>query len=425
MRVGGRLALALAVVGALGIAAWGSGLNRYVRGLLGVPQSTSETPSYRWFYRFVVELTQVGQPITIDVVIACASQERQILGEGRSVRAVWAPYIYGVRVSGGHGVLVQSPNVCERDVTKNPVSADFLPLVLWAPDAGNLEFLVAYLHERAYEQSFSKLGFLRASIVPATEADYRAWLGSKAKENIVPLGDSAADHVGGASFFRGGGFFPKADPRNYPLVRMDCHSYLRLPLPEILRARLRELWPSGRPRYWLLDDPVARALIGENLAAIREHVRAEGLSDTTDLVDDAALSSGVGIKRASGIGHVAPPGRGAPGEMSRIPYRVASGYPWAQKELVGRRTIDVHADTRGGADQGFAYCFRDLIQHYLRDPKTGEFAARAQRFFIDDELIGTTPDLRVPAPSPAIAERDEYVWRYTRFPLTHELGRMR
>ncbi|MET3845357.1 hypothetical protein [Bradyrhizobium sp. OAE829] len=174
--------------------------------------ATSEGIKFSWFYRFNVELSHGDEPINIEIIIACGAEARQIPGEGRSSRAIWAPYIYGVRTKNGEGVLVQSPNVCDRDVVKEPVPADFLPVVFWAPDAGNLEFLVAYLHERAYEQPVSKLKFHRATVTTATEADHQAWRETKWKDNIVPIGDRREDHVNGRSYFRGDGFFPKGDP---------------------------------------------------------------------------------------------------------------------------------------------------------------------------------------------------------------------
>jgi transcriptional regulator of aromatic amino acid metabolism len=61
----------------------------------------------------VVELFHAGHPLTIDVVIGCGSEVRQILGEARSARSIWAPYILGAHTGNGKDVLVQSPNFRE------------------------------------------------------------------------------------------------------------------------------------------------------------------------------------------------------------------------------------------------------------------------------------------------------------------------
>jgi hypothetical protein len=388
-------------------------------------QPRDSTPQFSWFYRFRVELAHEDEPLAIEVVIACGSQVRSIPGEGRSARAIWAPYIFGVRVGDGHGVLVQSPAVCDRDVAKNPIPADFLPIVFWAPDANNLEFFIAYLHERAYEQPLSKLKFQRATVVPATEAEYRDWRETIGRQNIVPIGAAASEYEAGASFFRGEGFFPEGDPRNSSLVRLECHSYIRLPLPEFLRATLRKSWPVDRPQYWLLDWVRAQELQSKHVSDIRKEAKDRGLSDTSDIVNVLeAFMSGLGIKRPSGVGHLGLPNRIAPGEALRIPYRVTTGYPWAKDALVTETTIDLYADTARGADHGFAYCFRDVAMAYLRDPKTRQLALRKQRFFIDGQLIGTREEVRATAPAAVIVERDEYLWHHTKFPLTHELARM-
>jgi hypothetical protein len=206
--------------------------------------NASEGIKFGWFYRMVVELSHGGEPLNIEVIIGCGSQERQILGEGRSVRAIWAPYIYGVRTKNGEGVLVQSPNICDRDLVKQPMPADFLPVVFWAPDAGNLEFMIASLHEQAYTQPVAKLAFHKATFTEATKADYEAWIQTKWKDNIVPLGDRGDEYSNGSDFFRGAGFFPKGDPRNASVLRLSCHAMLRVPIAGVVEDKVRERWPA-------------------------------------------------------------------------------------------------------------------------------------------------------------------------------------
>jgi hypothetical protein len=383
----------------------------------------ADTPPYKytWFYRFVVELIQEDEPLTIEVIIGCGTQVRHIPGEGRSAREVWSPYIYGVRAKGGHGVLVQSPSVCGRDVTKNPVPADFLPLVLWAPDADNLEFLIAYVHERAYEQPVAKLKFVRATITDATEADYTAWRATKWKDNIVPSPPRATDQMW--SFFREDRHLPPNDPRFR--VRMECHSFVRIPIPEQYRDRLRARWPQDRPRYWIFDWTEGDALLGMHAREIEAEARRRGLW-TTEGISLPTFYTGRGVKRPSGTGYLQTrPTDFNSGEALRVPFRTETGYPWASDRLFTQPTIDIHADTKGGADQGFAYCYRDVYSHYLRNQLTREVASRDYRTFIDDQLVGTLPNQRYSAKAKLIAERDEYLWKNLDFPLQHELGAMR
>jgi hypothetical protein len=390
---------------------------------------------YGWFYRFVVELIDEGQPLTIDVVIGCGTQVRHIPGEGRSARAVWGPYIYGVRTKSGHGVLVQSPNVCDREMVKQPAPADFLPLVLWAPDADNLEFLVAYLNERAYEQPVSKLKFVRATITDARQSDYNEWRATKWKDNIVPTSARTVDQM--RSYFRSGGdnYLPESadvtscrrddavrapascDPRSE--VRMECYSYVRMPIPEKYRDRLRAAWPPDHPRYWLFSWPEGNEILSHTHDTMTEAQR-RGLW-TTEALGLPTFYTGLGIKRRSGTGNLEMrPSWPSSGEALRIPFRIETGYPWAGDRLFTQSTIDIHADTSDGWDQGFGYCYRDLSFHYLQNKLTRKVAPRDYRIIIDDQLVGTTT-------SPTgefIAERDEYLWKRLSFPLQYELGAM-
>lgn len=411
------VAVVLCICAALGVASRAA----------GEPADTAPY-KYGWFYRFTVDLIVEDEPLTIEVIVGCGTQIRQIPGEGRSARAVWSPYIYGVRTKDGHGVLVQSPDVCGLDVTKKPVPANFLPLVLWAPDANNLEFLIAYVHERAYEQPVSKLKFVRATVTEATEADYDTWRATKWKDNIVPTSPRASDQM--RSFFRADRHLPPNDPRFD--VRMECHSFVRMPIPEQYRDRLRARWPTTRPRYWLFDPREANEIIIRHTVEIEAEAQRRGLW-TTDAVFLPTFYPGRGVKRPSGGGYLPIHfDDESSGEALRIPFRAETGYPWATDRLFTQSTIDIHADTKSGADQGFAYCYRDVYLHYLSNRSNTvplasqhlEVESRDYRMFIDDDLVGTLPNERYARNVEVIAERDEYIWKAQQFPLQHELGAM-
>jgi hypothetical protein len=321
-------------------------------------------------------------------------------------------------------VLVQSPNVCDRDVVKEPVPADFLPVVFWAPDAGNLEFLIAYLHERAYEQPISKLTFHRATVTEATEADYKAWRETRWKDNIVPTGDRR--EYDGRGYFRGEGFFPKGDPRNKMLLRMACHSFIRAPISGTLQDAVRARWPTDHPRYWLLDSSYLRPVLNKDWLEINDYARRHGQWDREALGALASFYEGKGVNRSSGVGHIErnPTPAIASGLAPRIPYRTDTGYPWASDRLLTQGVLDTQIDTAGGADQGFAYCYRDMFSCYFPRPQGGEIAAADHRIFVDGQLVGSWPQARSLPPAPAIVERDEYLWFTSYFDLTHELARM-
>jgi len=380
---------------------------------------------FGWFYRMVVELSYDGEPLNIEVIIGCGSEERQILGEGRSVRAVWAPYIYGVRMKSGEGVLVQSPNICYRDLAKQPMPADFLPVVFRAPDAGNLEFMIAYLHEQAYAQPVSKLKFHKATFTGATKNDYEAWRQTKWKDNIVPLGDRGDEYSNGSDFFRGAGFFPKGDPRNAVVLRLSCHAMLRVPISGAVQDKIRERWPVDKPRFWLIDQLTVFKLQAEYPDQLSGLIRLNPQWNR-EMPGSSGFYAAKGVNRPSGTGHIELiPNEVASGQGLRIPYRVETGYPWASDRLFSQTTLDINIDTANGADHGFAYCYRDMWMDYLARSGPGrQVRPVIQRFFIDGQLVATLPDANTVAPSATIVEHDQYLWLKDVFPLTHELSRM-
>lgn len=378
------------------------------------------------FYRVNVQLTYENEPLDIEIIVACASESRQILGEARSARAIYAPYMFGVRVRGGHGVLVQSPNICWRDFQRFPVPDDYLPIVFWAPDAANLEFLVAYLHERAYSQPISKLRFVRATIAQATEADHLAWRAGKWKENIIPLADRYDDQFKGISYFRGGAFFPAGDIRvgNALGMATTCHSFVRIPIPSIALAELAQHRPRNAGRYWLLEFRIADELRRRYGSAFVEEARSRHMGTLSDIAPNSLdLSGALGIARPSGIGHLAIRGRNAAsGEATRIPFRIESGYPWINDRLKDRSSFDLNLDTDGGADQGFSYCFREVNAGLFRD-STDAIIRRDHHYFVDGVLVGTFRDRGGQIGLDLIVERDQFFWRRELFNLNTEVGR--
>lgn len=400
-----------------------------ILGLPGCIPSERDEPKFGSFYRMSVELSHGDEPLNIEVIIGCGSEVRQILGEGRSARGLWAPYIFGVRARNGEGVLVQSPDICGRELAKQPMPADFLPVVLWAPDAGNLEYLVAYLNERAYRQPVSKLIFHKATFTEATKSDYEVWRKSRWKDNIVPLNSRDKEYNRAGEFFHGEGFFPKGDPRSEFLRTISCHAVLRVPLPDGAKAAIREKWPAERPHFWLLDWATVRALQQQHYPEqLGVAVQKKPQWDREIPGVQPNFSKALGVNRASGVGHiVALPSDIASGRGLRIPYRLETGYPWASDRLKTQQTLDVNFDTANGADQGFAYCFRDMWSYYRKSSgPVSEVRPADQRYFIDGQLVGTLPNNIRTDRAAMIVERDEYLWMpdFAPFPLTNELGRM-
>lgn len=400
------------------------------------------TIKWGWFYNLNVELEHLGKPLNLHVVISCGSVGRQILGEGRSARSYWAPYVYGIEDQ-GHGVLVQTGDICGYDFVKHPeypIPADYMPVLFWAPEAKNLEFMIAYLHEDAYTQPVSKLKFIKATITNATREEYEAWQRTGWKRNILPLASKYQDHRRGLDFFRERNglnetFFSKGDIRN-EAYRFTCYSMLRLRLPDSLGDYVRQYWPNEKPRYWLLsrDKLKDRINTSEDSEAIRLlSVRSGGESTSYQSGQFTIFSDAGGVTRtATKALEPNEPGYRTQylrGLSHRIPFRSETGYLWATSKLRETKTNTLSFDTANGADKGFGYCYRDVVKAVLAVPKLAnpglvDIVPHTQRIVIDGQLIGTSTDVSATEfPHDIIIERDEFIWSNSNTRLGIETAR--
>ncbi|NOU06081.1 MAG: hypothetical protein HOO99_07855 [Hyphomicrobiaceae bacterium] len=423
----------------------------WLNALLGGPSLflqlySRDDGTIKWsqFYNLNVELEHVGKPLNLHVVISCGSVGRQIVGEGRSARSYSAPYIYGIEDQ-GHGVLVQTPGICGRDFKKYPIPEDYMPVLFWAPDAKNLEFMIAYLHEDAYAQPVSKLKFIKATIGEAERANYDVWRKTLWKRNIVPLADVAEEHSTGRSFFNPGDpprhiLFGEDDYRLSAYDGLACYSMVRLRLPQILRDNVQQFWPTDKPNYWLLKRDQILDLIETPAAAAA--IRAEMKSANEESTVPYMRARRIGFENRSGIArsrsrknlvggdfdnHVAQFGL-----SHRIPYRSEFGYPWATTALRDTRKSTLSFDVAGGADQGFAYCYRNVATAYIGSPPTQHNGPKypvtvepfRQTILVDGREIGASEGATLYfAPHDAIIERDEFIWSSSITRLSKETAR--
>lgn len=207
------------------------------------------------YFRMVTSVTVDNtEPIDVDVVVKCGWTVREPLGSARYYFPVLAPYIYGVKTAAGHGVLVRTVNACVGDYAKR-VPADFLPLVLWAEKAKDLEFLTAYTSEEGYEHPSSRLKLRSVRVSPATEDEYAAW-STSAPKNIVPDKDPFEGDASEIDYR----FVPVAAGQDATAGKygpIECRGLVRYPIPEAVRPMVKTLWPSNRPRFWTPMDWVA------------------------------------------------------------------------------------------------------------------------------------------------------------------------
>ncbi len=385
------------------------GLHKHFPILFVSPNPTD----FQEYFRVKASLVhEKDEPVEIDVVIGCRTELRQILGEGVSGRMVRVPYTYGVRTKGGQAVIMQTPTICGEDPTK-AVPDDYLPMLFYAPDADNLEFMIAYLSEMAYEQPVSKLQFKKATITRATEEEYDEWKRSAAP-NVVPDKNVESRF---AHYF-GGGIFPAGDPKNKKPV--SCRSVVRVPIAEEFREEIRALWPLERPRFWV---PKMNGKRFSQISYQSGEVARKASYFGKDLPGDISHHlEGKGIHRKSGQGSIPVGSRKyAFGELLRVPYSRSSGLPW-HKLGEPLLSIDVRLDLADGADRGFAYCYRDLahVEMHYRDNITREW-----RFVVDGRSVASVARAGTIFSPTSIVEGDEFVFVDSTFSLNPELARQR
>ena len=400
------------------------------------------------FYRMQVSLTHVpdNKPINLDVMIGCGAYYQQSGGSGVSSSFIRVPNIYGIALENGAGVLVQTPNICSLDPKKD-IPPDFMPMVLYAPDAKDLEFMIAYVSERAYEQKVSKLRFHKTVITLATKQEYAAW--KKTASNIVPESKKIGRDY--RSFF-GSAYFSKSDIR-YGRGQFICHTVAKFPIPADMKDFFRSFWPKDKPQYWVPKIPrkefeakFSKALGGKYLGRINGKYRREEIASGTWGRDSAmgGYYHGLpyGISRRSGVGSLKEP-RNIPrylGEADRIPFRTSTGYPWLSEKVKSTpmlpfsgdfkkmpdgepqmfqplpRSFDGYLDIADGAGKGFAYCYRDDWLAFgdvnlTRTEDLGEKKDKVKKqIFVDGKLVAAELKFSFSRTYLKLVKKDEFLF---------------
>ena len=384
--------------------------------------SVKENPTkFVEFFRMRASFThEEDEPVEIDLVIGCRVQYRQVLGEGVSGRAIRVPYYYGVPTKDGRAVIVQTPGVCGYDPEK-VVPDDFLPVVLYAPRPNDLEFLIAYTSERAYEQPVSKLKFHKATITRATEEEFNAWK-QTGVPNVIPHHKTKYET---ANYFTDS-FFPEDDIR--AKLSMGCYGVVRLPIPDHLKERVRALWPANRPRYWVAkpDDPMAwykEVIVPARSASTWIEPPPEGVKRSSRF--SVSTKSDSGIWRAGGGGEllISPTLRSGSGAIDRIPIRTNTGLPWLERAATPDE-VEYHFDMADGLDRGFLYCYRGKKPSWDNLEDT---TARPRKYFIDGNKVGEIDLVGVGLGwghnTSLLMERDDYFFSVTGLGLSSEFTR--
>lgn len=151
--------------------------------------SDHDRPQGGSFYRVTVDLAHKGEPIHVDVVVACHLTLGRAPAGSVSVDNLNShPYAYAMAIPGGHAVAVRTnTKSCETQATTDngQIPKNWLPLVVWYEHAEDLSFGVGYLTQDAYESPLAQLEFRGAIVTKATWADYQTFERDRPK-NLLP-----------------------------------------------------------------------------------------------------------------------------------------------------------------------------------------------------------------------------------------------
>jgi len=317
---------------------------------------TSKALKLHSFYRLKVSLTHKpdNKPVEINLILGCGSKNQQVLGEGVSSFGVRVPNIYGVKLESGEGVLVQTPTICGKD-PKKVIPKDYMPLIFYAPDADDLEFMIAHVSTISFDQEFSKLLFHKATVEKATKEEFEQWEQQGVPNFIETRFTSLDFHQ--AIFSQ---YYPPENDIRYAENQITCKSLIRVPIPSDMKGQVRAWWPESKPRFWMPEivDRKVRGRLHEHIRGLasgfvdNSEVRAVLGRDNNYLLDGTA--GGAGIYNPLGQGGIdiyeyrAP---GTPryfGEALRIPYRTNTGYSWIAEDVKQNEFVRRSKGSGGG-----------------------------------------------------------------------------
>ena len=245
------------------LAACGQGESPYVK-------SVERTPS--GFFRVFadVRVKETGEIVKLDYVVACGGTVTNWTYTTSSVSFGMAPHIMLVPTSSGELIGARTPSACDADMwearrvlvrdeegshfeTVNPVPDDFLPLLMWYPDADDIGFAIGYLSDLAYQSPYSKMDLIDSGIAKSSFEEWKAWR-EQAEKNYKQVG--ATPGPWGYQIPGRLGSSPEMTAELEALnggrrISTDrCYSLALLQLPESIKSDVLALLPET-PRDWV------------------------------------------------------------------------------------------------------------------------------------------------------------------------------
>ena len=229
----------VAVIAALAVAL---GLGTYLLSSRSTQVAQTYTQDRGYFYRFRAgfEVKDTGERIDFDYVVACNIRLTRWRDGGLSNDSEFSPRVMVKATAGGQAVMLKTLNECTGATSQNDnIPPDVLPVAIWFDSVNDLSNGLGYESEDAYNNPLSRLTFHGARIDRSSPAEWEAWRKQSA-DAFVERGALPGPW----------GYDYPISPGDFGKYVTECRGYRRVRLAEIIRAKIRPLWPPERPRFW-------------------------------------------------------------------------------------------------------------------------------------------------------------------------------
>ncbi|MEQ3629056.1 MAG: hypothetical protein ABNH49_10385 [Hyphomonas sp.] len=143
-----------------------------------------------------IRVKETGELVKLDYVVSCGGKVTNWTYTTPSVTFGMAPQIMLVPTQSGELIGARTPEVCDAsmwepkritpkgkpEIVTERVPDDFLPLLMWYPNADDIGFAIGYLSDKAYDSPYAKIEVLDSGIARSSLEEWRAWRKKAAAE---------------------------------------------------------------------------------------------------------------------------------------------------------------------------------------------------------------------------------------------------
>jgi hypothetical protein len=143
-----------------------------------------------------IRVKETGELVKLDYVVSCGGKVTNWTYTTPSVTFGMAPQIMLVPTQSGELIGARTPEVCDAsmwepkritpkgkpEIVQERVPDDFLPLLMWYPNADDIGFAIGYLSDKAYDSPYAKIEVLDSGIARSSLEEWRAWREKAAAE---------------------------------------------------------------------------------------------------------------------------------------------------------------------------------------------------------------------------------------------------